>query len=130
MNDSLKAFQLSNDTLSPDPTSATPEFFQFPGVIPSISSNGKSSATGIVWIISPPLDCLYMGCNPHGPGVLRAYDATNLGTELYNSTQNFARDQLDGYVKFSVPTIADGKVFVGTLTGLSIYGLLNPPTPT
>ncbi len=126
MNDTLKAFQLSNDTLSPDPISETPEIFQFPGVIPSISSNRNISGTGIVWIVSPPADCFYMGCNPHGPGVLRAYDATNLGNELYNSTQNSSRDQLDSYVKFSVPTIANGKVFVGTLTGLSIYGLLNP----
>ena len=128
MNDNLKAFQLTNDTLSAHPTSATPELFQFPGVVPSISSNRNSSGTGIVWIISPPSDCFYMGCNPHGPGVLRAYDATNLGNELYKSTQNSSRDQFGSYVKFSVPTIANGKVFVGTLTGLSIYGLLNPPT--
>ena len=128
MNDNLKAFQLSNDILSPDPTSETSEIFQFPGVIPSISSNRNSSGTGIVWIVSPPSDCFYMGCNPHSPGVLRAYDATNLGNALYNSTQNSSRDRLDSYIKFSVPTIANGKVFVGTLTGLSIYGLLNPPT--
>ena len=45
--------------------------------------------------------------------------------------RNSARDQLDSYTKFSVPTIANGKVFVGTLTSLSIFGLLNtPPTPT
>ncbi|MBA2396215.1 MAG: pyrrolo-quinoline quinone [Ktedonobacteraceae bacterium] len=125
MNDNLKAFQLSNDTLAPDPTSETPEIFQFPGVIPSISSNRNISDTGIVWIISPPSVCFYMGCNPYGPGILRAYDATNLGNELYNSVQNSSRDGLDSYVKFSVPTIANGKVFVGTLTGLSIYGLLN-----
>ena len=128
MNDNLKAFQLSNDTLSAQQASETSEIFQFPGVIPSISSNKNMSGTGIVWIVSPPSDCFYMGCNPHGSGILRAYDATDLSNELYKSTQNSSRDQLDSYVKFSVPTIANGKVFVGTLTGLSIYGLLNPPT--
>ncbi len=126
INSSLKAFQLSNDTLSPTPTSETPESLQYPGVTPSISSNGNTGGTGIVWVVSPSSNCLYTGCIPQGSGVLHAYDAANLGNELYNSTQNSARDQLDRYIKFSVPTIANGKVFVGTSTGLSIYGLLNP----
>ena len=68
--------------------------------------------------------CGWPGCAPSGPGVLRAYDATNIRVELYNSEQNFTRDRLDSYVKFSVPTIANGKVFVGTQTSLNIYGLL------
>jgi hypothetical protein len=127
IDDTLKAFQLNNDTLSLTPTSKTPESFEFPGATPSISSNGNSSGTGIVWIISPPANCLYDGCTPQGPGVLRAYDAANLSNELYNSTQNSSRDQLDSYVKFSVPTVANGKVFVGTSTGLSIYGLIASP---
>jgi hypothetical protein len=126
-DNNLKAFQLSNDALSLTPTSITPESFQFPGATPSISSNGNTRGTGIVWIISPPAGCYYDGCTPHGPGVLRAYDAANLGNELYNSTQNSSRDQLDSYVKFSVPTVANGKVFVGTSTGLSIYGLIASP---
>ena len=126
--DYLKAFRLSNDTLSPVPTSKTPEFFQFPAVTPSVSSNGNTSGTGVVWVASPPVGCAYGSCSPTSPGVLRAYDATNLGNELYTSSQNPSRDQLDSYVKFSVPTVADGKVFVGTLTSLSIFGLLNPVT--
>ncbi len=131
INDALKAFQITNDTLSSSPTSKTPESFAYPGVTPSISSNGNVSGTGIVWVIGPPSTCSGNGCNPNGSGTLRAYDATNLGNELYNSGQNSSRDQLDSYTKFSVPTIANGKVFVGTLTSLSIYGLLNTqPTPT
>jgi hypothetical protein len=63
-------------------------------------------------------------CAPRGSGVLRAYDATNIRVEPYNSMQNITRDRLDSYVKFSVPTTADGKVFVGTQTSLNIYGLL------
>ncbi len=110
-DDTLKAFQLTNDTLSSSPTSRTPESFNYPGVTPSISSNGTASGTGIVWVVGPPNSCTGNGCNPGGPGTLRAYDATNLSNELYNSGQNSSRDQLDSYTKFSVPTIANGKVF-------------------
>jgi hypothetical protein len=69
---------------------------------------------------------------PSSPGILHAYDATNLDNELYNSSQNTARDQFDSCTKFSVPTIANGEVFIKTQTSLSIYGLLGtvPPTPT
>jgi Ricin-type beta-trefoil lectin domain-like len=131
VNNKLKAFQVSNDTLSSTPTSQSSETFKYPGITPSISSNGNTN--GIVWAVSPPPACGNNGCNPSGSGVLRAYDATNLGNELYNSGQNSSRDQLDSYTKFSVPTIANGKVFVGTQTSLSIFGLLGTttsPTPT
>ena len=56
--------------------------------------------------------------------MLYAYDATNVANELYDSNQAGARDQLDAGVKFTVPTIADGEVFVGTANTLSIFGLL------
>ncbi|HEX6555426.1 MAG TPA: hypothetical protein VF026_21885 [Ktedonobacteraceae bacterium] len=121
--DYLKSFQLNGDTLSARATAQTPETFGFPGVTPSISSNKSIQGTGIVWVISPA-SCGGPGCTPGGPAVLRAYDATTINVELYNSEQNFTRDRLDSYVKFSVPTIANGKVFVGTQTSLNIYGLL------
>jgi hypothetical protein len=121
--DHLKSFHLSGDTLSARATAQTPETFTFPGVTPSISSNKDVPGTGIVWVISPA-SCGGPGCAPSGPGVLRAYNATNIRDELYNSEQNFTRDRLDSYTKFSVPTIANGKVFVGTQTSLNIYGLL------
>ncbi len=121
--DHLKSFQLIGGTLSSRATAQTPETFSFPGVTPSISSNKSVPGTGIVWVISPA-SCGGPGCAPSGPGALRAYNATNISQELYNSEQNFTRDRLDSYVKFSVPTIANGKVFVGTQTSLNIYGLL------
>ncbi len=123
VGDHLKSFQLSHDTLSARATAQTEETFGYPGPIPSISSNEGVPGTGIVWVISPA-SCDGPGCVPSGPGVLRAYDATNLKVELYNSEQKSTRDGLDSYVKFSVPTIAAGKVFVGTQTSLTIYGLL------
>ncbi|HZU66404.1 MAG TPA: hypothetical protein VFA09_03930 [Ktedonobacteraceae bacterium] len=120
--DHLKAFQLNGDTLSARATAQTAESYGYPGATPSISSNARVPGSGIVWVISPA-NCDGPGCVPSGPGVLRAYDATNIGRELYNSEQDAARDGLDSYVKFSVPTIAGGKVFVGTQTSLTIYGL-------
>jgi hypothetical protein len=121
--DHMKAFKLDNATgmLSTSPTSQTSESFTFPGGSPAVSSNGTAAGTGVLWTIDPK-------------AVLRAYDATNLGTELYNSQQNANRDGLGSgnYVKFTVPTVANGEVFVGTRTSLVIYGLLGqtpPPSP-
>jgi hypothetical protein len=130
----MKAFRLANGLLATAPTSQTPETFNFPGPNPVVSSNGNASGTGIVWIISPPASCPTLDhCNPSGGGALRAYDATNLGSELYSSSQNTARDGLASYVKFTVPTVANGQVFVGTAGSLDIFGLNPPPvtsTPT
>ncbi len=130
--DSIKAFSLTNGVLSTAPTSHSPETFNFPGENLTVSSNGGIAGTGIVWAISPGASCPVLDhCNPAGAGVLRAYDAANLGTELYSSSQNAARDGLSSYVKFTVPIVANGQVFVGTGNSLDIFGL-NPPaiTPT
>lgn len=120
-NDSTKVFPLTNGTLAATPTSKTPESFGFTGGNPTVSSNNGADGTGIVWTLDPT-------------PALRAYDATNLSTELYASNQNGTRDNLDSYVKFSAPTVANGEVFVGTGKTLSVYGLLAPstvtPTPT
>ena len=59
-----------------------------------------------------------------GTAVLRAYEASNLAVELYNSEQNPSRDDPGNAVKFAVPTIADGHVFVGAENQVAIYGLL------
>jgi len=58
------------------------------------------------------------------PAVLHAYDATNLATELYNSNQAGSRDQFGPGNKFITPVVGNGKVFVGTPTGIAEFGLL------
>ena len=98
-------------------TSFTPEYFNQYGPTPSVSANGTSNA--IVWMIQT--DDYASG----GNATLRAYDATNLGTEFYNSDQNQQRDQAGLAVKFTVPTVADGQVFVGAINEVDVYGLLN-----
>lgn len=118
--DSVKAFSLTNGLFGASPASQSPSAYGYPGPTPSISAHGHTN--GIVWAI----DSGAWGSG--GPGVLHAYDATNLGNELYNSTQNATRDQLGPAIKFTVPTIANGRVYVGTGNSLAVFGLL-PPGP-
>jgi hypothetical protein len=124
--DVLKAFTLANGQLSTSPFAQTSQQFGFPGATPSISANGTQN--GIVWVA----DVHKNGTGGHpnsGPAVLHAYDATTL-QELYNSSQLGTVDQLGNAVKFVVPTIANGKVYIGTQTGLYVFGLFNPGTST
>ncbi len=108
----LKAFGITNAKLSTTPTSRTTNSFAYPGTTPSISANGTSN--GIVWAIENS-----------SPAVLHAYDATDLSHELYNSNQAGSRDQFGPGNKFITPLIVNGKVFVGTQTGVAIFGLLH-----
>jgi hypothetical protein len=58
--------------------------------------------------------------------VLRAYDATNVGRELFNSEQNSSRDRAGVTVRFTIPTIANGRVYVGAKGEVDVFGLLAP----
>jgi outer membrane protein assembly factor BamB len=109
----LRAFSVSAAKLSSAPSSSTSTSFTSPGTSPAVSANGGSA--GIVW-----------AHENSDPAVLHAYDATNLGHELYNSSQAAnGRDQFGAGNKFITPVIADGKVFVGTQSGVAVFGLLN-----
>jgi hypothetical protein len=109
--DNLKAFTISNAMLSTTPTSQTATSFTYPGTTPSVSANQGSN--GIVWAVENS-----------NPAVLHAYNASNLAQELYNSNQAGSRDQFGPGNKFITPIVANGKVFVGTQTGVAIFGLL------
>lgn len=116
VNDVLKAYQLTNGQLRPVRVRASTTL-GFPGATPSVSANGTSN--GIVWTLQTDAYA------SSGPAILHAYNATNLASQLYNSNQNTSRDQLGGAVKFTLPTIANGKVYVGTQYGFAILGLLS-----
>ncbi len=94
----------------------------FPGGGISISSNGNAVGSAIVWAINGTAS----GSTP-GPAVLLAYDASNPIASIYTSAQNTSnRDTAGNAVKFAVPTVANGKVYVGTTTEVDVYGLLPP----
>jgi len=112
INDTLKAFSISNAKLLPEPSSKSAAHFAYPGTTPSISANGSSN--GIVWAVE---------ARGSDSGVLHAYDASNLTNELYSSAQSHGRDAFADN-KFITPMIANGRVFVGTLTGVMVFGLL------
>ena len=120
VNDYLKAFQLSNGLLSTAPTSQSTAIYPIRGGSFAISANGATN--GILWAIQNN------GASPDNdtgaPGVLFAYDATNLGSELYDTGQAGGRDTLDLAVKFAIPLVANGKVFVAGQTRLTVYGVL------
>jgi outer membrane protein assembly factor BamB len=108
----LKAFAVTNARLSATPASQTSTQFGRPGTAAAVSANG--TANGIVWAHENA-----------SSAVLHAYDATNLAHELYNSTQaTGGRDSFGTGNKFITPTIADGKVFVGTTNGVAVFGLI------
>jgi len=87
---------------------------RIPGSPPTISANGTNSA--ILWAIDAA------AYKSNGASILRAYDAYNLASEIYNSSQAGTRDVPGGSVKFTVPVVVNGKVYVGTETTLAVFG--------
>jgi hypothetical protein len=117
--DSIKAFSLDPLTglLSTKPASKTAAAFGYPGTTVSISSNGTTN--GIVWALN---NSSYKTTT--GQATLIAYNATNLAKQLYSSKTKATRDNPGAAIKFSVPTVANGKVFIMTQKSLVVYGLL------
>jgi len=112
VGDSIKAFAIAKAFLGSLPSSQTSNSFPYPGTTHSISANGTASP--ILWAVENG-----------ATAVLHAYDATNLRHELYNSSQaGSGRDQFGMGNKFITPTIANGKVYVGTTNGVVTFGLL------
>jgi len=107
-NDFIKAYSLSNGLLSTTPASRSFSPFQNVGV-PSISANGTGN--GILWMIRNT-----------GGDLLAAFNAISL-KEIYNTNQAGTRDTLGPVMRFATPTVANGKVYVGTEQQLIAYGL-------
>ena len=113
-DDGLRAFSVSNATVV-ETAEATNFFIGFPGATPVISANRTSN--GIVWLLQTD------GYGNNAPSILHAFATTNLATELYNSSMAGVRDQLGGAVKFTVPIVANGKVYVGAQYEVTAFGL-------
>ena len=91
----------------------------------AVSALGTNAGTGVLWVSGA------LGTDssnkPNALGILHAYNAQSIFTELWNSEQNHARDFVGDYATFSSPTIANGKVYLATFSDrLDIYGLLPP----
>lgn len=86
---------------------------------PAVSANGDKD--GIVWVLSSK------GWNsPDRTAVLHAVDASNVVQELYNSEQNPSRDRAGLALRFNIPTIVNGHVYIGAKREVDVYGLLPP----
>jgi hypothetical protein len=116
VGDRIKAFPFQSARLGAQ-TSQTATAYAFPGATPSVSANGIQN--GIVWASENSV-----------PAVLHAYAATNVALELYNSAQAGTRDQFGNGNKYITPTIAAGRVYVGTTNGVGVFGLLDQTTLT
>jgi hypothetical protein len=109
VGDALKAFPVASARLAGTPSSQSTHNFVYPGTTPSVSANGTNN--GIVWAVD-------------NGGILFAFDATNLTSELYDSNQAAAnRDHFSGN-KFITPMVANGRVYVGTPNSVAVFGLL------
>ncbi len=119
---SLFDFDATTGIFNTVPSSRSATSFQFPGPTPSISAQGASD--GVLWAID---SSRYGVPSAYGLGaaVVHAYDAANLSSELWNSSQAANnRDTAGNAVKFTVPTVANGRVYIGTRTEIDVYGLL------
>jgi hypothetical protein len=108
----------ANAHLKSLPASKSAINFGYPGTSPTVSAFGTNN--GIIWALE----------RTSTVAVLHAYNANDLTIELWNSAQNAARDGLDTAVKFVVPTVCNGEVFIGTAGGVTEFGLLNRTAAT
>lgn len=113
--DALRDFAVVNGKLTPNGTSSFK--FEDHAATPAVSANGNRN--GIVWVVSSK------GWDSSDRiAVLHAVDATNIAHELYNSSQNAGRDSAGKALRFNIPTIVNGHVYVGAKSEVDVYGLL------
>ncbi len=116
-NDVLKDFAVQGGQLSARPVAQATAKFIDPGATPTISANG--SRHGIVWVLESK-----GWRSPDRNAVLFAFDAANVAHELYDSEENSARDRAGLCLRFNIPTVANGRVYVGAKGEVDVYGLL------
>jgi hypothetical protein len=117
IGDPLSQYTIANGVISTTPNTQSANTFAFRGATPVVSSNG--STNGIVWALD-------ISAYPSGPAVLYAYDATDLSQQLYSSPASGV-GAAGNAVKFTVPTVANGRVYVGGQASLTVFGDLPEP---
>jgi hypothetical protein len=129
VSDSLKAFTFNGTTFVSTPISQGPYNNQiYPGGILTLSANGETPGSGIVWATTVASGDAEN--NPPVPGVLYAFNAGNVSQELWNSTMNAPRDGFGNFAKFVPPLVNNGKVYVATWSNqVAVYGLLSGTAP-
>lgn len=118
-SDTVKAFAVTGSGLSAAPVDAGTHVFPNPGATPAISANGLRD--GILWVIETKVWNDFDG----RPAVLHAYDALHLARELYSSEMNGARDRAGQTTRFAIPTVANGRVYVGATGEVDVYGAID-----
>jgi hypothetical protein len=117
-DDVIKSFSLTNGRLNAAPSSRGSHRFTDPGATPTISANG--STDGVVWVVETKT---WNGRDR--PAVLHAFDASNVARELYSSELNSSRDRAAMAVRFAIPTVAGGRVYIGTKGEVDVYGVIS-----
>lgn len=124
-NDYGRAYAFDGTTFNPtfvDQTTMQAPQASMPGGILSVSADGSTPGTGIVWanlVLSGDAN------QATRPGILRAFDAGNLSNELWDSQQDALRDNFGNFAKFVPPVVSNGKVYLGTFSNqIMVYGLL------
>lgn len=113
--DYLKAYRLYGSLFSASPVSQDSKTSLYPAPTPTVSANG--STNGIVWAVFTSNN------KTGGAAILRAYDAANVSRQLFDSSTKSA-NAAGPAVKFVVPTVADGRLYLGTQSELDVYGIL------
>ncbi|HEY6328496.1 MAG TPA: pyrrolo-quinoline quinone, partial [Blastocatellia bacterium] len=113
--DHLKSYPVKpNGRLAQGLVVQSPSTFGNHGCTPTVSANGSAGA--VVWVTE--------NAGTGSPAILHAFDASNVATELYNSEQNSARDSAGNGLRFTIPMVAQGRVYVGTTGEVDVYGLI------
>ena len=110
-------FKLNNGVLDTQPDSLSTVSSAYPGASFSLSSSGTEN--GIAWAVWTDA---YAG---GGPAVLYAWNANDLTKTIYQSNTNSQRDAAGPAIKFSVPVVTNGKVYVPANGEVDVYGLFN-----
>jgi hypothetical protein len=114
VSDALKQFTIASGTISSTPHSQSAGIYNKRGAVPAVSANGTSN--GVVWVLD-------ISAYPTGSAILNAYDATNLASLLYTSPAS-GTGAAGLAIKLAVPTVANGKVYVGSQGQFDVFGLL------